>query len=83
MIKARSDLHTGECSLDINPRLNLAFTVGLVAAVLTLQQSNWHLEKAGKCELGFHNVVLFRTFAQWYYGGLSNVVNENVACVHL
>lgn len=39
--------------LHTNPRLNLVFTVGLVAAVPPLLQSNLHLENAGRSKLGF------------------------------
>lgn len=52
LMKAHSDRASARY-LDTNPWLNLAFTVGLVAAVPLLLQSNLHLENAGRSKLGF------------------------------
>lgn len=48
LISALPDLHTRP-NQHKHPRRNLDFTAGLVAAVLTLPQSNLHLEKGGWC----------------------------------
>ncbi len=64
--------HTAVCNLDINPRLNLVFTVGSAAAVLTLLQI--------KPASGEHREMHLASSKDLFNGfmALSNVAYENV-----
>lgn len=76
--------HAGARYLDINPRLNLVFTVGSAAAVRTSAQSNLHLERAGRCKLGGSYTSSSSEHLFSDIMALSIVINENVCfCLYI